>query len=110
MYKFELGDYVSCKKWSGEKILGIYAYQGRDGSHFIIAENNKRWNIKPNDIKLANIEEVNTIRKKIESKLGNFKLEIINFLKNKPKIQELTKAKSIKKEEDELLELVTSAD
>lgn len=109
MYKFELGDYVSCKKWSGEKILGIYAYGGHDGSHFIIAENNRRWNIKPNDIKLANEEEVKIIKKKIENKLGNFKMDILKFLKNSPRLQEITKAKSTKKEEEELLELVTSS-
>ena len=103
-FKFELGDYVSCKKWNGEKILGIYVYQGRDGSHFILAENNRRWNIKPNDIKLANVEETKYIKKKVENKTDNFKTAMQNLLKKNP----MAKLINIKQKEEELLEIVTT--
>lgn len=108
-YTFKLGDYVSCKKWSGEHVLGIYAYGGRDGSHFIVAENNKRWNIKPKDCKLATKEEEEIIKTKIEPKLGNLKITMLNILKHSPMARNITNAKNKKKEEDELVEIMTMA-
>ena len=106
---FQLGDYVSCKKWSGEPVLGIYAYGGRDGSHFIVAENNKRWNIKPNDCKLATKEEEKIIKTKIEPKLGNFKIAMLDILSRNPMARNIANIKSKKKEDEELVEIMTMA-
>lgn len=82
---FKLGDYVTCKKWNGQTIYGIYAYQGNDNSHFIVSKNKTRWNIKPNDIRLATKAEIQFIKDTIEITLNNTKQELqaINNMRTK---------------------------
>lgn len=58
------GDHVVAKKWSGEEFLGVYEYGYLDGSHCIFAVgSNRRFNAKPNDVRLPTEEEEKEIKR-----------------------------------------------
>ena len=62
--EFKQGDAVIGKKWSGNPIIGIYEYTNTDGSHIVLdVENERRFNIKVGDLKLASDTEAATIKK-----------------------------------------------
>ena len=89
--EFKQGDAVIGKKWSGNPIIGIYEYTNTDGSHIVLdVENERRFNIKVGDLKLASDTEAATIKKMF--KLKNLKLS------EKP--QKITFGKKTKKEEE----------
>ena len=62
---FNRGDYVKCKKWDGVEILAILEYTyPLDSSHCVVdVKTTKRFNIRPNDIKLATEEEAKEIKR-----------------------------------------------
>jgi hypothetical protein len=63
------GDHVVAKKWSGEEFLGVYEYQYLDGSHCIFeVKSNRRFNAKPNDVRIPSNEEENEITRIIKEK------------------------------------------
>ena len=89
--EFKQGDAIVGKKWSGNPIIGIYEYTNADGSHTVLdVENERRFNIKVGDLKLASDTEAATIKKMF--KLKNLKLS------DKP--QKITFGKKPKKEEE----------
>ena len=63
------GDHVVAKKWSGEEFLGVFEYSYLDGSHCIFeVKSNRRFNAKPNDVRLPTDEEEKEIKRLIKDK------------------------------------------
>lgn len=61
---FSKGDSVNAKKWSGTSFLGIYEHMYDDGSHCVVdATTGKRFNVHPDDVKMASEEEAKEIKK-----------------------------------------------
>lgn len=70
---FSKGDSVNAKKWSGTSFLGIYEHMYDDGSHCVVdVTTGKRFNVHPDDVKMASEEEAKEIKKL--SKENNVKL------------------------------------
>ncbi len=91
------GDCVVAKKWSGEEFLGIFEYSYLDGSHCVVdVKTNKRFNVKKNDIKLANEDEEKAIKKFVKE--------------NKVKVRENTETATKENTEDELEEALVATE
>ena len=108
---FKLGDFVKCKKWNGETMLGIYAYKTNSNSHFVIAENSIRWMIKENDIQKANQKEIKHIKQQLGQNIEKFNNTLKKTLKRKNEIITATKINNTTKKtenEEELIKIMTT--
>ena len=62
--EFSKGACVRAKKWSGEEFFGVLEYTYDDGSHCVLEVSTaKRFNVKKDDLTLANEEEEKDIKK-----------------------------------------------
>ena len=62
--QFIKGCYVSGKKWNGQNILGIYLYTFNDNSYCVLdIKTQKKFNVKQQQLKLANTQEIIIIKK-----------------------------------------------
>lgn len=68
------GACVKAKKWSGDEFFGVLEYTYDDGSHCVLeVATAKKFNVKPNDIELADEEAEKDIKKMMKDnklKLG----------------------------------------
>ena len=84
--QFTKGCYVSGKKWNGQNILGIYLYTFNDNSYCVLdITTQKKFNVKQQQLKLANKQEIIIIKKTINDK----HIIICNDKQNKPTQQQL---------------------
>jgi hypothetical protein len=66
---FVKGDHVAAKTWQGEEFLGIYDYTYTDGLHCVMnVKTNKRFCVKSKDIREANNDEEEEIKKILKEK------------------------------------------
>lgn len=85
------GACVRAKKWSGDEFFGVLEYTYDDGSHCVLeVATAKRFNVKKDDLTIANEEEEKDIKKIMKEKklkLGK-KPDTVSFVKglvdNKP--------------------------
>ena len=72
---FSRGACVRAKKWSGQEFFGVLEYTYDDGSHCVLeVATAKKFNVKKDDLTLANEEEEKDIKKLMKEnklKLGN---------------------------------------
>lgn len=67
--EFSKGTCVRAKKWSGEEFFGVFEYTYEDGSHCVLdVSTTKRFNVKKDDLTLANEEEEKDIKKLMKEK------------------------------------------
>ena len=89
--EFSKGACVKAKKWSGDEFFGVLEYTYDDGSHCVLeVATSKRFNVKKNDIELADEEAEKDIKKLMKEKkltLGK-KPDAVSYVKglvdNKP--------------------------
>ena len=111
---FKLGDFVKCKKWNGETMLGTYAYKTKNNTHFVIAENSTRWIIKENDIKKANQKEIKHIKQQLGKNIEKFNNALKKSLKRKDELitsikrNQTTTNNTTTVNEEELIEIMTT--
>jgi hypothetical protein len=96
---FSRGACVRAKKWSGQEFFGVLEYTYDDGSHCVLeVATAKKFNVKKDDLTLANEEEEKDIKKLMKEnklKLGN-KPDLVMVVKDligaqptpKPKVED----------------------
>ena len=101
---FSKGACVKAKKWSGQEFFGVLEYTYDDGSHCVLeVATSKRFNVKANDIELADEEAEKDIKKLMkENKLTlSKKPDAVSYVKD------LVDKNPTKKKVDEDFDLLT---
>lgn len=101
---FSRGACVRAKKWSGQEFFGVLEYTYDDGSHCVLeAATAKKFNVKANDIELADEEAEKDIKKLMkENKLAlGKKPDAVSYVKD------LVDKNPTKKKVDEDFDLLT---